>query len=120
MNVAVVGLGSMGKRRIRLLKKYSGNINIIGLDLEETRRSDAKQEYGIQVTDKLESLLENEKISAVFVCTAPLSHKTIITTALSHKVHVFTEIKLVLDGYDRNLALAKEYNVVLFLSSTFL
>ena len=120
MNVAVVGLGSMGKRRIRLLKKYSGNINIIGVDLEETRRSDAKQEYGIQVTDNLESLLENEKISAVFVCTAPLSHNTIITTALSHKVHVFTEINLVSDGYDRNLALAKENNVVLFLSSTFL
>ena len=120
MNVAVVGLGSMGKRRIRLLKKYSETINIIGVDLEEARRNDAKQEYGIQVTDNLEKLIENKKISAVFVCTAPLSHNAIITTALSHKADVFTEINLVSDGYDKNIALAKENGVVLFLSSTFL
>lgn len=32
MKVAVIGLGSMGKRRIRLLKHFDKNIEIIGID----------------------------------------------------------------------------------------
>jgi predicted dehydrogenase len=37
-----------------------------------------------------------------------------------NNIHVFTELNLVSDGYDENLALAKANKLVLFLSSTFM
>ena len=37
MKVLVVGLGSMGKRRIRLIRKYDPTITIIGVDTNATK-----------------------------------------------------------------------------------
>ena len=37
MTIVVVGLGSMGKRRIRLLKKIDFSIRIIGVDKSSDR-----------------------------------------------------------------------------------
>lgn len=38
MKFLVVGLGSMGKRRIRLLKSNYNNIELIGVDTKEDRK----------------------------------------------------------------------------------
>ena len=43
MKVLVVGLGSMGKRRIRLLKRFENVTAIIGIDEREDRRSDVAE-----------------------------------------------------------------------------
>lgn len=120
MRVVVVGLGSMGKRRIRLLKQYRENIEIIGIDFQEERRKEVEELFDLQTGDDLEYFLKGKEIDAVFVSTAPLSHNKIIHTALSYSCHVFTEINLVSDGYEENMKLAHEKGVELFLSSTFL
>ena len=120
MRVVVVGLGSMGKRRIRLLKQYQKDIEIIGIDFQEQRRKETEELYGVKTSDDLEYILKEEEIDAVFVSTAPLSHNQIIHTALSYSCHVFTEINLVSAGYQENMKLAHEKGVELFLSSTFL
>ena len=57
---------------------------------------------------------------AALVCTAPLSHAVVIGELLDHRLPVFTELNLVEDGYDQNLAKAAEQGVPLFLSSTML
>ena len=46
MRIAVVGLGSMGQRRIRLLKSRFdvSSEDIVGIDLDEKKRSQAAQE----------------------------------------------------------------------------
>ena len=49
-----------------------------------------------------------------------MSHNNIIKSCLENKLHVFTEINLVSDGYRENIELAKEKGKTLFLSSTFL
>lgn len=120
MRVVVVGLGSMGKRRIRLLKQYQKEMEIIGIDFRSERRKETENLYGVQTSNDLENILKEKKIDAVFVSTAPMSHHQIIHTALLHSCHVFTEINLVSDGYEENMQLAKEKGVELFLSSTFL
>ena len=51
MRFLVIGLGSMGKRRIRLLKKINDNYEIFGIDNNKERREKAKVEYGIKVFD---------------------------------------------------------------------
>ena len=44
MNIVVIGLGSMGRRRIRLIQKYNKMFNIIGVDVDESRRNIASKE----------------------------------------------------------------------------
>lgn len=120
MKVLVIGLGSMGKRRIRLIQKYNAKIEIFGVDVNQERRETCTKEYNIKTYDNLNKVLDENEFDCAFICTSPLSHSEIITECLKHKIHVFTELNLVSDGYDRNINLAKENNLVLFLSSTFL
>ena len=97
MNIIVIGLGSMGKRRIRLIKEM--------------------YPLGIKTFSSMDTILE--KVDCAFVCTSPLTHAKIIAECLKHKWHVFTELNLVSDAYAVNMQLAKENNCILFLSSTF-
>lgn len=117
MKVAVIGLGSMGKRRIRLMKEMYPEYNIIGIDGREDRRKEAADQFGIDCYEDLSQA--DSTIDCVFVSTSPLSHNSIIHDALECGYHVFTELNLVSDGYDDNIKLAEEKNVKLFLSSTF-
>lgn len=120
MKIIVVGLGSMGRRRIRLLKKISAEYEIFGVDSQETRCMQAEEELKVETRRDLKIALEELKPDCVVVSTSPLSHATIIKECLQAGCHVFTEINLVADGYQENIALAKEKEKVLFLSSTFL
>lgn len=120
MKFVVVGLGSMGKRRIRLLKKINSIIEIIGVDCNENRCISTKVEFNIETNQNLSETLESYKPDAVIVSTSPLSHSSIIKICLEYKCHVFTELNLVNDGYEENISLSKRNNRILFLSSTFL
>ncbi len=120
MNILVIGLGSMGKRRIRLIKEIVPDFKIYGVDNKEERRNEAHELYGINCMESLSQAAETVNIDTAFVCTSPLSHSKIISECLSHKWNVFTELNLVSDGYEHNIKLAKDNNCKLFLSSTFL
>lgn len=119
MKVIVIGLGSMGKRRIRLLSEHK-DIEIFGIDSNEKRCLEVEEKYGIKSFVSISKAKADESIEAAFICTSPLSHAGIIKECLGNNLHVFTEINLVSDGYEENLKLAKEKGLVLFLSSTFL
>jgi len=119
MEVVVIGLGSMGKRRIRLLQQSFKSINICGTDMLESRRQEATDAFGIAVYPTLEEALSTP-CDCAFVCTAPLSHSRIILKCLSVGLHVFTELNLVSDDYIEMIRLADEKKKTLFLSSTFL
>ena len=73
MNFLVVGLGSMGRRRIRCLKSL-GFTNIFGFDVNPKRCEQAVQEYGISIIDNplLNDLDKN--IHAWLICTPPDCH----------------------------------------------
>lgn len=120
MNVAVIGLGSMGKRRIRLIRKCDETIYIVGIDTNEERRAACEFEWGIKTYSSLEDIPYDKKNDRAFVCTSPLSHSIIINQCLKAGLHVFTELNLVADGYEENIALARNKNLLLFPSSTFL
>ncbi len=126
MKFVVIGLGSMGKRRIRLLKKYIDELqtngiqkwSIFGVDSREDRCAEVQSQYDIKTGKDLDKILKENQFDAAFVCTSPLSHASIITKCLSAELHVFTEINLVADDYDENIKLANEKGRVLYLSST--
>ncbi len=119
MKVIVIGLGSMGKRRIRLLREHR-DIEIYGIDSQESRCEEVKDKFGLSCFPSIYEAINAESIDAALICTSPLSHAAIIKECLQHNLHVFTEINLVADGYTENISLAKEKGKVLFLSSTFL
>ena len=118
MNIVVIGLGSMGKRRIRLIKGLYSEITIYGIDERNDRRQEAEELFGIKSLKSMEEI--DKEISCAFVCTSPLSHSSIITERLKRKWHTFTELNLVADGYSENIELAERNGCHLFLSSTFL
>ena len=119
MKIIVIGLGSMGKRRLRLLSERK-DVEIYGIDSQESRCEEVKEKFGITCFRSIAEAVEAEDIEAAVISTSPLSHATIIKECLTHNLHVFTEINLVQDGYEENMNLAKEKGLVLFLSSTFL
>ena len=141
MNILVIGLGSMGKRRIRLLKNSFDIHSIVGVDMQEVRREFSEAEYNIKTYPSIDEAVYNSQFTihnsqlgtqlnvsldrafhngfdAAFVCTAPLTHFEIINQCLDNNLNVFSEINLVSDGYDILIKKAKENNLKLFLSST--
>lgn len=117
--VLIVGLGSMGKRRARLIKGMCPDMVVCGVDSTESRRTEAEG-LGIRAYASIPEAVAAEQPQAALVCTAPISHAEIIHTLLTHDLPVFTELNLVDDGYAENMALAKEKDLPLFLSSTML
>lgn len=118
MEIVVIGLGSMGKRRIRLLREMYDGVRIYGIDAQEGRRAECENVFAISTFKNIEDCLRNHSPEAAFVCTPPLSHAEIIKECLLRWMHVFSEINLVASGYEENIALAKRQKQVLFLSST--
>ena len=116
MNIIVIGLGSMGKRRIRLIKKIDPTISIFGIDSREDRRDDVSKLYSIKTYSSIENI--DGEVDVAFICTSPLSHANLINECLIKRINVFTEINLVSDMYDDNIKLAQDNNLILFLSST--
>lgn len=117
MKALIVGMGSMGRRRARLLTRFFG-AEVRGVDAREERREQALCELGVKCYESIDAALAEFSPDCALVCTSPLSHADIITELLEKNLNVFTEINLVSDGYERNAALAREKELVLFLSST--
>ena len=120
MTVLIIGLGSMGKRRINLLRQHFPNIDISGVDKNETRCRVVSEESGVKVFTSIHDALAALSYDCVFICSPPVSHAELISLCLSQSMHVFSELNLVSDGYRDNMQLAEKHNKVLFLSSTFL
>ena len=111
MKIVVIGLGSMGKRRIRLIQEIYPEFTIVGIDGRQDRREETTQKYGINCTDSIDDI---DTADCAFICTSPLSHNNLIHACLKKGWNVFTELNLVSDGYENNLAFAKEKNKTLF------
>ncbi|MEK9170618.1 MAG: Gfo/Idh/MocA family oxidoreductase, partial [Patescibacteria group bacterium] len=116
MKFLQIGLGSMGKRRIRNLQ-FNGEKNIIGFDFSEERRKEAEEKYGIKTIDDLEKL-SGKDFDAVIISTPPNQHGDYIRFALKNKKHFFVEVTTSDDGYE-DILKNKNLNIVMAPSCTF-
>ncbi len=125
MKLLIVGLGSMGKRRARLSRgmfaSRGQDLTIAGVDSAPARREEA---LSLKLVDtayaSIQEAVDSAAPEAALVCTSPLSHAAIISELLDAGLPVFTELNLVRDGYEENMAKAREKGLLLFLSSTML
>lgn len=117
MKVLVIGLGSMGKRRIRLLKSMEG-VMVCGIDSNPDRRKEVNELFNVECFASLDEALVYQPFDSVVISTSPLAHASLVKECLNKGLHVFTELNLVSTGYDENIRLSKEKRLVLFMSST--
>lgn len=120
MKIGIIGLGSMGKRRLRLLTEFFPEITLVGVDSRNDRQEEVQNIFKIKTFESLKDAVNEAKIEAVCICTSPISHESIILEALKTNLHVFTEINLLNNYYEEAIALAEEKKLHLYLSSTFL
>ena len=118
--VLVAGLGSMGKRRIRLLQRLKPGVPIAGTDSREDRRITAEKEFAIPAFASLEEAFNHFSPTILFACTPPLSHADIVLYGLNNGCHTFSEMNLDSSRYPEILSLAEEKRRTAFLSSSML
>jgi len=120
MKIIIVGLGSMGKRRARLIRSIMPESQLVGVDTSPVRCAEALQLGFTEAFADLEEAIKLTSPDCVCVCTSPLTHAKIINVCLDHRVNVFSELNLVQDGYIELMRKSQENGCVLFLSSTLL
>lgn len=99
MTFCIIGLGSMGKRRAGLLKSLNENYKLIGVDMRKDRQHEFRAIFGAEVFSDIDIALSAISCDAVFICTSPATHAKIKTKVDTYKIHTFSEINLLSDGY---------------------
>lgn len=67
MRIGIVGLGSMGKRRLRLIQNNFNNISICGVDTDRLRQQEVEESFEISTYSNLETAKTVFNIDTVFV-----------------------------------------------------
>ncbi len=94
MNFLVVGLGSMGKRRIRCLKAL-GQTEVFGFDLRQDRRMEAEEKYGINTFSKIDEAIGKVEPKAIIISVPPDVHHIYMKLAIQNEIHFFVEASVV-------------------------
>lgn len=94
MKYLVIGLGSMGKRRVRNLQAL-GIKQVAGFDTRADRRQETHEKYGIQVFNDLEEAMKNFVPEAFMISTPPDLHMHYAYYAYAHGVSCFIEASVV-------------------------
>jgi len=98
MKFFIVGLGSMGKRRIRNLHA-NGERDIVGFDVRPDRNKEAKAKYDIKVVEHFEDVSPDD-FDALIISTSPEAHGYYIRFAIKHQKNFFVEHPTFDDGYE--------------------
>ncbi len=86
----IVGLGSMGKRRVRNLLAL-GERDIVGFDPRADRTDEAQRLYGVATVDSFEAGM-NADPDVVVISSPPHLHIDYALTAVAAGKHFFTEV----------------------------
>ncbi len=114
--ILIVGLGSMGKRRIRNLQKLGYN-HLFGFDLRDDRILETKKKYKIKCFNNFKNAL-NEKPDIMIISTPPHLHKEYAKKAIQQNIHVFLEVNLLYDHVESILKLSKKSSSIICSSNT--
>lgn len=119
MNFLIVGLGSMGKRRIRCLKAL-GHEGVFGFDRREDRRSESRERYGIKTYSDFPEAFSEVKPSALIISVPPDIHHEYMKLAVSNGLHFFVEASVVDTDMEEIIGTLKSTRLVGVPSATLL
>ena len=103
MKFLVVGLGSMGKRRIRNLQYLQAG-EVAGFDLRADRCAEAADKYGIVTFAGFDQAFASFEPDALIISTPPDLHVKHAKVAIANDRHYFSEASVVDDELDELLA----------------
>ncbi|SEA99907.1 Gfo/Idh/MocA family protein [Pedobacter hartonius] len=115
--VLIIGLGSMGKRRVRNLQALGVN-NIIGFDKRKDRRDETALLYHIDTVESFEMALEKFKFDAFIISLPPDIHHIYMKIAIELGIPAFIEASVVDTDFEWMIAEANRKNVCLAPSCT--
>ena len=118
-NFLIIGLGSMGKRRIRCLRKISDEFIIYGYEINKGRANEVSKEYNIILITELKKI-KNLKLHSILICTSPESHYDYIELALENKINVFIEAGVENFKHQNYIKESKFKNIIVAPSCTML
>lgn len=97
MNIIIIGLGSMGKRRVRCLQAL-GERSIRGVDLRPDRCEEAARLYGLETFGTLEEALARGPADALIISVPPQVHHLYMTEGVNRGIPFFIEASVVDHG----------------------
>ena len=95
MKFLVVGLGSMGKRRVRCLQAL-GYTEIVGYDPRKDRQLESHSKYSIELINSLDQV-ELSEFDAFIISTPPDKHLQYAKLAIDNNKPAFIEASVLLD-----------------------
>lgn len=119
MKFLIVGLGSMGKRRIRCLKALGYEGMISGFDYRKDRCEEAKSLHGIKIINDV-TVDVLKKFSCLIISVPPDQHNMYIKLAISAKIPAFVEASVNIEGLEKLNQRAKKDGVFIAPSCTLL
>lgn len=108
--VLVVGLGSMGKRRLRNLKAL-GLGPLHGFDLRADRREEVAALSGVAVHATFEGAIEAARPGAIIISVPPDVHHVYMERAIALGIPFFVEASVLADGLEDLIRMAREKGV---------
>lgn len=109
--ILVIGLGSMGKRRIRNLQAL-GFSTVNGFDLREDRRNEVIEKYKIKTFSAIEDALLVNKFDAFIISVPPHLHHLYMKKALELSTPFFVEASVVDTDYYEMIKIANQKKIL--------
>jgi predicted dehydrogenase len=97
MKILIIGLGSMGKRRVRNLQALKQK-DIFGFDVQQTRCDEVNTKYNIITYNNFEDALAKIDPDIFIISTPPDLHMKYAYIALEHSIDCFIEASVVHSG----------------------
>ena len=91
MKIAVIGLGSMGKRRVRDLRALGHDV--VGYDLQRARNVEASQRFGIATYESFDEII-SAGAEAIVISTPPDQHVSYYEKCYRARLPFFSEANI--------------------------
>jgi predicted dehydrogenase len=118
--ILIIGFGSMGKRRTRLIRELFPTEKIVVSDTSISALNEAKSLYDVEVSEDYLSIIKGFQIKFAFVCVSPPNHSKIILDLVELSVNTFSEINIINSAHKQIIEKSDKNKVKLFLSSSML
>ncbi len=110
MKFLVIGLGSMGKRRVRNLITL-GHKEIFGFDSRKDRCEEAKRKYKIKILSDIKNIF-SQKFDIIIISTSPDTHLEYVKIAVKNKIPFFTEVNTNPEHIKKIIDISKKNNIL--------
>lgn len=120
MDVAVIGIGKLGQRHLDKWSEIDG-VKIVGvIARREAELKKVSAKYNTQAYKSIVSLMEEQSVDVIDICTPTHTHHLFIRQAALAKTAIICEKPIGLTFAEANeiMILCKENNVLLFIAHT--